>query len=341
MRIHSEDIPQADDLLDVLRVVKAVSTGSHSDHEIADAIDKTVRQGRYYRLAAEILGFMARPSPNKSMVTKAGKKWLRSAGRTKKLAVASAVLNARVFQCVIPFLEAGLPRGRTRAELVDFLKCVTQSVGLTTMGRRVSTVIAWLRAIDMLVVENDRYVLRSLPQGIRPIQYVTDDEPLLPSGFALAEYQKASKRLRAAAGVTQYAIDLAKTERANKTHGFLTDLVAAKICNAGAIPRCNKLVDLASRIDNRPHIFEIKSTTAKNAREQIRHGISQLYEYRYLQGAKDAKLVLVIEKPVPDALKWMVDYVVRDRGIWLAWDGDRKKLHVPDLLRDDLAFLLQ
>ena len=39
---------------------------------------------------------------------------------------------------------------------------------------------------------------------------------------------------------------------------------------------------------------------------------------------KDAKLVLVIENPLPKANRWMEDYLINDRGVLLVWDGNGK-----------------
>ena len=101
----------------------------------------------------------------------------------------------------------------------------------------------------------------------------------------------------------------------------------------------NDLVDLAARLAGLSFIFEVKSTTAHNARTQIRKGISQLYEYRYLQRAPDAKLVLVVENPLGKDLAWMAEYLVSDRGIFLVWDGDKKHLFCDKNIRPTLEFL--
>ena len=58
MRIPSSEIPQADLLQDVVRVVTAVHEGARTFQDIANYIGKVGRQGRYYRLAAEILGLI-------------------------------------------------------------------------------------------------------------------------------------------------------------------------------------------------------------------------------------------------------------------------------------------
>jgi hypothetical protein len=66
----------------------------------------------------------------------------------------------------------------------------------------------------------------------------------------------------------------------------------------------------------------MKSTTEDNPHAQIRRGLSQLYEYRYIQNVKDAKLVLVIENPLPRENQWMENYLNNDRGVLLVWDGN-------------------
>lgn len=83
----------------------------------------------------------------------------------------------------------------------------------------------------------------------------------------------------------------------------------------------------------------MKSTTAGNMHAQIRRAISQLYEYRFLQEMPSAKLVIVIQNPPPQDKKWIVDYVVHDRKMLIAWDGDRKTLNYPTDIGADLRFL--
>ena len=66
----------------------------------------------------------------------------------------------------------------------------------------------------------------------------------------------------------------------------------------------------------------MKSTTEANEKSQIRAGLSQLYEYRYLQNKPQAKLVLIIEKPLSRNERWRQEYLEQDREIHLIWDGD-------------------
>jgi len=83
----------------------------------------------------------------------------------------------------------------------------------------------------------------------------------------------------------------------------------------------------------------MKSTTNDNVHAQIRRAISQLYEYRYLQRVPDAKLVVVVENPPPQEKRWIVDYVVKDRQLLIAWDGDRTSLQCPTAIGRELRFL--
>ena len=55
----------------------------------------------------------------------------------------------------------------------------------------------------------------------------------------------------------------------------------------------------------------------------------------------NAKLVVVIENPPPKDKEWLVDYVVNDRELLIAWDGDNKNLYCPAQLKKELNFLVQ
>jgi hypothetical protein len=81
-----------------------------------------------------------------------------------------------------------------------------------------------------------------------------------------------------------------------------------------------------------------RTTTEDNPHSQIRRGLSQLYEYRYIQNVQSAKLVLVIENPLPKKLGWMENYLIKDRGILLVWDGDGKFSCSPEI-KGQLEFL--
>jgi hypothetical protein len=161
---------------------------------------------------------------------------------------------------------------------------------------------------------------------------------LIPKAESLKEYETVVARVQNAQESISLLRDQAKSERANKEHRNLVNLVAERVRQAGAVPKSNQFVDLAAFVDERAFIFEMKSITADNARAQIRSGLSQLYEYRYLQNISEAILVLVVSRALPKAEAWMLDYMEQDRKIRLLWDGN-DQLFGSQETRKELAFL--
>ena len=82
----------------------------------------------------------------------------------------------------------------------------------------------------------------------------------------------------------------------------------------------------------------MKSITTRNARSQVRKGLSQLYEYQYLQNLPNSNLVLVIEAPIPTSSSWMIDYLETSRNINLIWDGNNN-LYGTETTRQRFEFL--
>ena len=76
MWIPSREIPQANSFGKVINTIRAVGTGAVTFQEMAHAIGMGERQGRYYRLAAENLGFIERAGRNAYQLTPKGTEWL-------------------------------------------------------------------------------------------------------------------------------------------------------------------------------------------------------------------------------------------------------------------------
>ncbi|MBI5060014.1 AAA-associated domain-containing protein [candidate division KSB1 bacterium] len=336
MKFKTEDIPQADNLSSVLRVVEGVHSGRNSYQELSSEIGMVERQGRYYRRAAEILGFIQNHD-NHSVLTRRGAQYVAASNQQRQVLLANAILSARLIQRVLPFLEA--KQNVTRMELTNFMREITVSTGASMLPRRVNTVINWLKAVDMLRAVGNHLVFGQLPEHVTLICYNDVSEPILPRNYDLQEYRDLAALTEKSNRVIEYFVDEAKRDRANTRHRMLTNLVASKVRASGAMPRSNRFVDMAARIGNQDYIFEMKSSTVSNMHAQIRRGISQLFEYRYLQRAPRAKLVLVLEEQINEPLQWMADYVVEDRGILLVWDGDNR-LHCPQSIRSQVGFLL-
>ena len=76
-------------------------------------------------------------------------------------------------------------------------------------------------------------------------------------------------------------------------------------------------MDAFTRLKSGPAIFEIKSVTDENELSQVRHGLSQLYEYRFRHGLLDTSLWLLLsQKPKAE---WLVEYLEKDRCVHVLW----------------------
>lgn len=109
----------------------------------------------------------------------------------------------------------------------------------------------------------------------------------------------------------------AKMERANSVHKTVLEVLKTHLRSRNRDVAESKLVDAYAVLDDGPAIFEVKSITASNERDQVRHAISQLYEYRFLHAMPDASLWIVFSQ-APSS-QWYIDYLAGDRGIRLAW----------------------
>lgn len=319
MKITGLEVPQADRLDRVIAATVAVANGAKTDIEISGAIGHP-RDGRYYRRAAQNLGFITNQQ-NQAEITELGAIVVANPVITNPVII-PAVLRQNVFQILIPFLELH-PEGATRGQIVDYLVPLFYGeLAHATVNRRTSSMLGWLADLGLTHEIGHHISLSPATISTLPVVNIADtDQPILPTTGDLQEYQIVADRIAAAAPVITIYKDLARMERANASHKGLIDIVASRIKAAGGIAKSNKFIDLASKLES-DFIFEMKSTTDLNVRTQIRKGISQLYEYRYLENKPDARLVLVIERPIIAPNNWMNEYLENDRDVLLVWDGN-------------------
>lgn len=324
MLIPSDQIPQADRLDEVIRTVIAISQGHRTFQDIARFIGKVDRQGRYYRKAAEIIGLVVTRTPNNSTLTPLGQEFIRTGATMNNPIFIQAVLNVPLFQRLIPFLEATINNGVSRQDIINFIFEVSELDEIGMAHRRLSSLVSWLQDLGIIVERNGRFYLqvRTINQNINLLEFKNISEPILPKATNLAEYEIVSERTNNAQDIVRSYINLAAIERADNAHRTLVNLVASRIKSANEIPRFNKLIDLATKYNGEDFIFEMKSLHIENAKTQIRNGLSQLYEYQYIQDLPDSNLVLVLENNIPASHTWMIDYLENNRNIYLLWDGD-------------------
>jgi hypothetical protein len=133
-----------------------------------------------------------------------------------------------------------------------------------------------------------------------------------------------------------------KRQRRNLAHKELIDKMAECLKNIGAQPKENDHIDLFAKIpQDGSFIFEMKSG-GDSLLEQIRKGLSQLYEYRYRYRAviDDAHISLCLVLPEsPDVIPWITEYLCDDRQINICWFNDADELEWPQLCAEQMQVL--
>lgn len=132
-----------------------------------------------------------------------------------------------------------------------------------------------------------------------------------------------------------------KRERRTLVHKELVDRIDRILRNLGASPLESPHIDLYANIPgDGSFMFEMKSG-GENVLEQIRKGLSQLYEYRYRYAdrvAGDTTLCLVLPGD-PSVIAWVTDYLCDDRRIALCWFDREGGVRFPEACSDVLGVL--
>ena len=135
-----------------------------------------------------------------------------------------------------------------------------------------------------------------------------------------------------------------KMQRRNLVHKDLVDKMDGWLRDLGAVPKENEHIDLFAQIpDDGSFIFEMKSG-GESILDQIRKGLSQLYEYRYRYRNniedEDVALCLVLPES-PKSIPWISEYLCEDREINLCWFDDDGTLSYPDACADRMEVLFR
>jgi len=110
-------------------------------------------------------------------------------------------------------------------------------------------------------------------------------------------------------------------ERANRAHLELEQIAAAGLRANGMRPMCNPLIDMYVKSVNGAALFEMKSCHVGNIRSQVRRGLSQLLEYRYLHRTLLTDLpilVLVLETEPIGSAAWLSQFLI-SCGVLPVW----------------------
>lgn len=130
-----------------------------------------------------------------------------------------------------------------------------------------------------------------------------------------------------------------KMQRRNLVHKELIDKMDSWLRNIGAIPKENDHIDLYAKIPNDgSFIFEMKSGGV-SLLDQIRKGLSQLYEYRYryknVINDSSISLCLVLSED-PAEIPWITDYLCNDREINICWFSEDGQLAWPQICENNM-----
>ena len=246
--IHTDEIPQADTLEKVVATVEAISKGKRSHQEIAQYLGVADRQGRYYRLAAEILKLVTKTSnKNTAALTKEGQTFLGLNQDQRKQLLIKQVLGAKIFQSVIGMIISS----NGTSNRTDLENSLSKLVAPTTPGmidRRLTTIISWLETLDLVKRHNNLVMLKLIPSSISKLEISEVGIPVLPRPTELKLFEEVNKRKIIASSLIKFEVEKAKFDRANATHEHLRAILAKKIRDHGAIPTWNKYVDLAVRM---------------------------------------------------------------------------------------------
>jgi hypothetical protein len=303
-------MPQADRLEDVVKTVELVAAGIASFQEIAAAIDKGDRQGRYYRLAAEDIGLIANQQ-NNATLTPQGIEFLASSEAEKLKLLEEQVLENPVFRESLMFIASSGQKGVTREELVQFLiPRVDLEDGV--VDRRTATILNWLEFLQLIQRNGDRAVAKRVP-GKALIQTLADPtKNVFTPTRKLKPYEKklpgtSEKGLDSIKPIS-YTVDSAKLERANAEHERIVHLMAEKVARVGGKPTTDN-VDVATDLGGQKFIFEMKTCTDATMHAQVRAAVGQLLEYRYQNEAPDAILVIVLSRPPTGSNSWLLNFL--------------------------------
>lgn len=208
-----------------MMIIDAIALGAHDDKAIASAIGGLdARQGRYYRRAAEVLGFTVRDSNHLSVATAAGTEFAKADKAGKQILFIRAVLSNPLFQRLLPFLESKGASGATREDMELFLSAVAELGAESMVKRRISSYMSWLTKLGLARMNGDRLVLDRLPAAVPLVRYASDDEPIFPNRYDLKEYEDQAERIAGKGEAITYFVDEAKRERAVASHETLVRL---------------------------------------------------------------------------------------------------------------------
>ena len=311
--IKTYNFPQADKIEQVGMVAIAVSKGYLTDERIEKYIklDSGGRQGRYYRHSAEILGLIINKG-NHSELTPIGKEFSQLRSKTAQNEfLAYRIIETPVFRKALDYIYLHKPNDR-RLKLW-FKNFYPGSP--STAERRYATFISYLKEVKIVSLKDDLFEVTKFDGALARKEY----NPLKTLAGKNISTIIQNEFITSKNKNIQYEVNAQKREQANKIHWKLVVSKSSFLSEIGFPAYGNEHIDLFSRINNKVIIYEMKSMNSKNLLSQIRKGISQLYEYRYIYSKPNAKLCIVGNHNIGKSNSWLLHYLSIDRLIAFEW----------------------
>ena len=190
------------------------------------------------------------------------------------------------------------------------------------LSTKIEEIATALRAGDVEFARSRLAVLRSgnLTRFAQAAaKTIADSAPSISRSRAVTRRRRSDTRgiakVAARSVFSVYSRD--KLDAASAKHAELLCVLGRFLGAHGHRVEANQFVDAFTRLKSGPAIFEAKSLTDDNELSQVREGLSQLYEYRFRHGLTDASLWLLLSRPPKE--DWLIDYLQRDRGVWVLW----------------------
>ncbi len=309
---QTADFPQADRLLNVGLVANAVANGHTSDAQIISMVPGLTanRQGRYYRLAAEILGLVTNTN-NKASLTSIGDQYVKLAPLDRIDFLAQRLVDTEVFREGLDYIRVNKPNEmQLKAWFLQYYPGAE-----TTALRRWMTYISYMKDSGLLVTVGGHLALTKFSGSVAAKTVTPAPTKSLTGGGKPPGAPPSPGPGVPAIGT--YDVDLQKLERANKTHWSLVDGKSRFLLAKGLQPLQTTHIDLFVKDPAQVVIYEMKSVTDSGAHllSQVRKAVAQLLEYRYVYSEPLARLCIVTNKAPGSTGAWILDYLAGSLGI--------------------------
>ncbi len=316
MRVTTSEFPQADRLEQVGQVAVAIANGKQSDEEIESFIGlgSGGRQGRYYRLAAEVMGLISNQY-NYAVLTPLGEEFTTLNGASARMDfLARCLVETPVFHEALRYIHKHSP---TDIQLKQWFRSFYPG-SKNTADRRFHTFINYLRDAGLLQTDQTENRLQKYTGGVVVKQSATPTQGLAGRKLKQSPMKTGSK------GVIRIDVDAQKRERANQIHWQLVDAKSTFLDARGLEPYANERIDLYADAKGDIILYEMKSVDPEgnNLLAQVRKAVSQLYEYRYTYEEPKARLCIVTNYGLTKKDKWLLNYLAKDRTIGYQWTED-------------------